>query len=220
MSVKALLLYGSRARRESQSKSDIDLLAVTAMPVKLKTVTQNDVTISICHQAEIIRHAQGGDLFVLHIVTEAKVLFDWNSVLPSIQAAFRYKDDYSREIRLASDSAGSWFATLASSRTPRGSTAELHGAPARSLSPKPQIIGSPSSQHNGSRSLRVRRMWTILESKAKRAIESQTIESLERLLLNFGTAEPPFAATLEEQERIFKGDRNRLGLIALKRLSG
>ena len=48
-------------------------------------------------------NARNGDLFVCHLVREARPLFDPDAYLPKLKAAFRFRSDYVAEIGHATD---------------------------------------------------------------------------------------------------------------------
>lgn len=102
MSISALFLFGSRARGDHLSDSDIDLLA--ASNVSEPTVTGMGPTTLYHYSAEwLATKAKHGDLFIWHIVSEAITIFDPDSVLIELQEAFQFAPSYEEEIRKASD---------------------------------------------------------------------------------------------------------------------
>ncbi|OOH80392.1 hypothetical protein BOW65_10965 [Pseudomonas koreensis] len=106
MAILALALYGSRARGDSNEHSDIDFFAITDDSDYKMMVTGN--TNIACYPLSLaVERAKDGDLFVLHICLEAKELYSTNSELSDLRDLFQYKNDYEREISMASDLA--WF---------------------------------------------------------------------------------------------------------------
>ncbi len=106
MSILALALYGSRAREDQQPESDVDLFAVTD-DADYRMIVQNNVNIACYPRTLAINRASTGDLFMLHIVREAKTLLDTGGEMDVIRQSFRYRDDYKSDIVHASDIA--WF---------------------------------------------------------------------------------------------------------------
>ncbi|KAB0657131.1 nucleotidyltransferase domain-containing protein [Burkholderia diffusa] len=106
MSILALALYGSRAREDQQPESDVDLFAVTA-DADYRMIVQNNINIACYPRALAINRASTGDLFMLHIVREAKTLLDTGGEMDVLRQSFKYRDNYKPEIIHASDVA--WF---------------------------------------------------------------------------------------------------------------
>lgn len=106
MSILTLILYGSHARKDNGPASDIDLLGVTdGSSIKIEEINKTNLsTYSLNH---IIKKAQQGDLFVLHVVKEGKPLYDSDKYFDMIKENFKYQDNYEETIRQASDFG--WF---------------------------------------------------------------------------------------------------------------
>ncbi|WP_366919240.1 nucleotidyltransferase domain-containing protein [Burkholderia seminalis] len=106
MSILALALYGSRARADQNPDSDVDLFAITS-ETDYKMIVRNNINIA-CYPRDLAHtRAENGDLYMLHIVREAKDLFDYTGELSKLRDKFKYKSNYELEIQLASDLA--WF---------------------------------------------------------------------------------------------------------------
>lgn len=102
MSVSALFLFGSRARGDNSTGSDIDLLAVSN--VSKPMVTGAGPATLYHYNSEWLRSkARQGDLFIWHIVTEALAVFDPNDVLPELQNEFRFSQNYESQILKGSE---------------------------------------------------------------------------------------------------------------------
>ena len=102
MRVVAILLFGSLARADESEGSDTDLLMVN-----LDNETRH---ISVGHDSlflypwHLLEHdAREGDLFVCHLVCEAKPLLDPDGYLAKLKEAFRFRSDYVAEIARATD---------------------------------------------------------------------------------------------------------------------
>jgi predicted nucleotidyltransferase len=106
MSVIGLALYGSCARRDDDEKSDVDILAIT-QDDQVATKTFNKTNLSYYPMDKILKLASKGDLFVLHINQEAKVLYDQCEIFEKINNIFEYKEHYQDEINRASELG--WF---------------------------------------------------------------------------------------------------------------
>jgi len=109
MAILSLALYGSCARGDQESGSDVDLLAIVDEKT-LTTLSENKISVSIYPQEHITFLAASGDLFALHLVTEAKVLYDAAGAFDKFRSSFKYKPSYSVEKKLASDLG--WFLLL------------------------------------------------------------------------------------------------------------
>lgn len=106
MTIAAVALYGSQARGDAVSGSDVDLLMITDDD-RARHVSMGTLSIYIYPWTSLLRDAQAGDLFLCHIVREARSLHDPENRLGYLANAFRFKPDYSDEIRKASDLA--WY---------------------------------------------------------------------------------------------------------------
>ncbi|MBN9673715.1 nucleotidyltransferase domain-containing protein [Roseibium aggregatum] len=102
MSISALFLFGSRARGDHSSDSDIDLLAISS--VSEPTVTgMGPATLYLYSADWLTAKAEQGDLFVWHIISEALAIFDPHDVLVELQEIFQFAPSYEDEILKASD---------------------------------------------------------------------------------------------------------------------
>lgn len=102
MSISALFLFGSRARGDHSSDSDIDLLAVSN--VSEPTMTRIGPATLYHYSTDWLgTKAKQGDLFVWHIISEALAIFDPNDVLAQLQQEFQLSPSYEDEILKASD---------------------------------------------------------------------------------------------------------------------
>lgn len=102
MSISALFLFGSRARGDHSSSSDIDLLA--ASDVSEPTVTgMGPATLYHYSTDWLATKAGQGDLFVWHIISEALAIFDPDDILVELQEVFQFAPSYADEISKASD---------------------------------------------------------------------------------------------------------------------
>jgi hypothetical protein len=106
MAIAAVLLFGSRAREDQMRGSDTDILLVTddGQP---RHVSIGHLSMFFYPWAKLQADAYAGDLFVCHIVREAKAVFDPEERLQSLRDAFKLRSSYQIEIDHAVDLG--WF---------------------------------------------------------------------------------------------------------------
>ncbi|TBY65761.1 nucleotidyltransferase domain-containing protein [Rhizobium leguminosarum bv. viciae] len=102
MTIEAIFLYGSWARGDQGEKSDNDLLMVTDEG-RSYHVTDGHHSMTYYPLAALKEMARQGDLFVYHIVLEAKSVFDPNGILEILRGVFRAKESYRVEISHGGD---------------------------------------------------------------------------------------------------------------------
>lgn len=102
MTISSLVLFGSRAREDNDCRSDIDLLLITAEgnPRQVKT---GSVSLSFYPLDVLLDKAKGGDLFVLHLIREGRLLTGSPDPMERIKKSFRQKPSYDKEIHSAVD---------------------------------------------------------------------------------------------------------------------
>lgn len=106
MPVAATLLFGSLARADQTEGSDTDLLLI-GLEEETRHVTVGHLSLFLYPWTQLERDARDGDLFVCHLVQEAKPLIDPDGYLERLRQAFRYRVSYAAEIGRATDLA--WF---------------------------------------------------------------------------------------------------------------
>jgi len=102
MPVIAAALFGSRARGDNEPDSDTDILFITCDKTPRHMVRDN-LSISSYSSEYLTEKARSGDLFLCHIATEAKLLYDDANNFSRIVDAFTYKASYEYEIRCATE---------------------------------------------------------------------------------------------------------------------
>ena len=104
--ISAILLFGSRARDDSSRGSDTDLLLISPCDApQHKSI--GHLSMFFYPWQKLISDAREGDLFVCHIVQEAKPVFDPLGQLDALRSEFRLRTSYAREIAQARDLG--WF---------------------------------------------------------------------------------------------------------------
>lgn len=106
MSVAATLLFGSLARDDRSEGSDTDLLMI-GLDDETRHVSIGHISLFLYPWRQLEQAARDGDLFVCHLVREAKALIDPDSYLPKLKHAFQLRSSYEAEIERASDFG--WF---------------------------------------------------------------------------------------------------------------
>lgn len=101
-----MLLFGSHARGDEDVYSDTDLLLIS-QDDHPRHIQKGHLSTSIYPADELLKRAENGDLFVCHIVREAKAIYDPLDQLALLQARFLLRASYEQEIQNASDLG--WF---------------------------------------------------------------------------------------------------------------
>jgi predicted nucleotidyltransferase len=219
--VVGLALFGSRARGENGPQADVDLLGVTAAPSEaIPAAVHGQVRLSCYPLVHLVRRAEAGDLFVLHVAREAVVLFDAGDVFERIQRSFRYRDDYDREVRLASDLG--WFLVRHADRFRSGPALSSRIAwctrtilIARSAVERRPVFAAAELARLADDPVVER----LIGDRGAPGVHAVVLEHFGDVLRRFGATPPP-ERTFDEQRRAFLEDRNAAGLAALAVLVG
>ena len=102
MRVAALLLFGSHARADESASSDTDLLMIN-LDSETRHVSVGRLSLFLYPWHVLEHDAREGDLFVCHLVCEAKPLLDPDGHLAKLKDGFRFRSDYVAEIARATD---------------------------------------------------------------------------------------------------------------------
>jgi predicted nucleotidyltransferase len=89
----AYLLYGSYARGDYESRSDVDILRITTGRMRAPRIN-GQVLLHIYDLKDLLNMARQGSLFILHLIREAKPIIDPMDYLRQISAAFRKPASY------------------------------------------------------------------------------------------------------------------------------
>lgn len=106
MQVAATLLFGSLARADQSEGSDTDLLMI-GLDEETRHVSIGHLSLFLYPWRQLEQDARDGDLFVCHLVREAKPLIDPDNYLPRLRQVFQFRSSYVDEIARASDFG--WF---------------------------------------------------------------------------------------------------------------
>ncbi|MGN7998901.1 nucleotidyltransferase domain-containing protein [Sphingomonas sp. 22176] len=97
-----MLLFGSRARGDNERGSDTDLLLVTpAGEPRHRSIGR--LSMFFYPWEKLLAEAAEGDLFLYHVTTEAKPIFDPQGYLEKLRAKFTLRRSYAFEVSHASD---------------------------------------------------------------------------------------------------------------------
>jgi predicted nucleotidyltransferase len=102
MPILSLIVYGSRAREDHSEVSDTDLFAITN-DEHYEMIIEGTTNIACYPIAQAYSRAEGGDLFFMHIMLEAKAIYDPQGIFERIKKHFVKKDNYYTEISNASE---------------------------------------------------------------------------------------------------------------------
>lgn len=97
-----LLLYGSFARGDNTTNSDIDLLSL--VDGKCEKISVGQINLFLYNYSFFIKMAKEGSLFVFHLKEESKVLNDEEQVFNHVfKNYFHLKNNYNAEILFSYD---------------------------------------------------------------------------------------------------------------------
>jgi predicted nucleotidyltransferase len=213
----SLVLFGSRARGDHNSGSDTDLLLITSEPRPRHGLVSN-ISLSFYPADYLTTKAQAGDLFVCHLVNEAKVLSDSNGVFDMVRRAFRLRKSYGDEIAKATELG--WFLfhhgaefeqiRIANRRIAWCVRTILIARTAEARQP----IFSADALEKFSRS---RLVGKLIRHKASDAIDDVTFRDLRAFLTEWGSAEiSPAAKSPNEYLDSFRETTNTVGMHTFK----
>lgn len=100
--IKAVILYGSKARNDHDRFSDTDLLGISGSGQIQKPYDSHGISFHVYPEEWLTNEAQGGSIFLLHIVSEAIAIFDPFDKLSKLRSEFRYRDSYRDEGEIGS----------------------------------------------------------------------------------------------------------------------
>jgi hypothetical protein len=95
-----VILFGSTARGDNDDRSDVDILILEddAFP---KSIKEGALEIQRLSRHSAMHKAISGDLFILHVVHEGKVISDPSGFFNSLRESFVIKENYASERREA-----------------------------------------------------------------------------------------------------------------------
>lgn len=167
----------------------MDILGIT-FEQRTRHVEMGIISLYLYPWTHLLDAARRGDLFLCHIVNEAKPLHDPEARLEQLGGAFVFKESYAEEIRKASD-LGWYLATCpevltAPSVAKRIAWCVRTVVIARSAEQHmPCFAASALSEFSGSDAVR-----ELISRKDDERVEVSSPELLREFLIEFGTPEP------------------------------
>ena len=102
MVVAATLLFGSLARNDHAEGSDTDILMIS-LGKEMRHISVGNLSLFLYPWQKLEQDASEGDLFVCHLVREARALIDPDDFLSKLRGAFRFRSTYQADIQRAAD---------------------------------------------------------------------------------------------------------------------
>lgn len=211
MSISAVALFGSRARGDAGPHSDVDILLISTER-KTQHAAMGNVSVYIYPWVLLLRKAAAGDLFVCHIVREARALHDPDGRLGVLRDTFRFKDSYADEIGQASDLA--WYIIHNFRNMPGAVATKRIAWCVRTI-----LIARTAEQHcplfaadelwrfSGSANVR-----HLIAQKDDSEPDPDTVAVLGDFLRQFGQADPVTDGDATAYRSLFKKRKNRVAL--------
>ena len=147
------------------------------------------------------------------------MIYQSDEVFDAVKNAFRFKDDYAREIKLASDVG--WMLVRFGDRlsSARGLNGRMAWATRSILIAKAAAERRPTfgarqlAEYSGSPDV-----LALIENKDSGQRDPLLTEKFAAFLRTHGAPEPPVPATAGEQRRTFRDDRNFVGVRLVERM--
>lgn len=192
MNFSSLVLYGSCARGENNSNSDIDMLAIHGGS-SYEMLYLGNLNVSAYPLEQAILKAKSGDLFISHVVYEGKIVTDKFGHIEEVFGSFVYKDSYISEKNMAADLA--WYLILYSKNIDDYSMLNRRLAwcirtmlIAEAAEAKVPVFSSSGlASFHGDKSV-----YDLIESKSSPMYSSDNIALMKTILLAKGYSAPDF----------------------------
>ncbi len=212
MPLWSMALFGSRARGDDDPDSDVDILLITDEE-KPRLISSSRMSFSFYPSSWLISKAKEGDLFVLHLIREAKVMYDERGNFDAMSKAFQFRKSYAPLIEQAStlgrfllrhredfDEASVVNKRIAwCVRTILISRAAESGAAIFSASALAEFAGARSVEE-------------LIRNKAARSLNPSMLHSFRVFLDRWGHSDIEEAASPEAYLRHFRQTGNTVGL--------
>lgn len=213
--ISAILLFGSRAREDNGRGSDTDLLLVSP-PGMPQHKSIGHLSMFFYPWEKLAADARDGDLFVCHIVREAKPVFDPLGQLDQLRSQFQLRSSYAREIGHARDLG--WFldrhaGALNSNLVVRRMVWCVRTILIAQLAEQGTPVFAPAALASAAPSAA-----DLLASRHQRRLDSAIRQRFRQFLLLEGDNPPlPGRATLEDYRALFAQSLNKVGLQTIER---
>jgi len=215
MTISAVALFGSHARGDAEPGSDVDILGIT-FEQRTRHVEMGNVSLYLYPWIHLLDAARRGDLFLCHIVSEAKPLHDPEARLEHLGGAFVFKESYADEIRKASD-LGWYLATCREALTAPSVAKRIAWCVrtvviARSAEQHmPCFAASALAKFSGSGAVR-----ELILRKDDERVEIDSPELLREFLIEFGTPEPFRNGSTSAYRSYFEKSENDVALQTMR----
>lgn len=213
--VSAILLFGSRAREDNRRGSDTDLLLVSP-PGTPQHKSIGHLSMFFYPWEKLIADARDGDLFVCHIVREAKPVFDPLDQLDQLRSLFRLRTSYAREIEHARDLG--WFldrhnSSLASSMVVRRIIWCVRTILIARLAERGTPVFAPAALAAAAPSAA-----DLLDNRHQRRLDATMRQRFRQYLTQEGGLPAlPCGSTLDDYRTLFTRTGNKVGLQTIER---
>jgi hypothetical protein len=218
--ILAIALFGSRARGDHGPASDTDLLLLTDEPGPQKIV-EGKLSLSFYPVDFLLERARYGDLFVAHIVLEAKPLHDPDDLLGDLRTAYVPAADLDEVIRRATDLGrfviANWPALdavgLVDRRIAWTVRTILIARIMRARGPNFATSGLVSFSGDAS-------VEDLIGAKEEPFADIRRLQLFEVFLDRWGDPRSPRGGDMEAFRELFDDTGNSFGLSTVRRLSG
>lgn len=215
MTISAVALFGSHARGDAEPGSDVDILGIT-FESRTRHVEMGNVSLYLYPWIYLLDAAGRGDLFLCHIVKEAKALHDPEDRLDQLGGAFVFKESYAEEIRKASDLG--WYLATCREALAGPSIAKRIAWCVRTVliarsaeQHMPCFAASALAKFSGSDAVRV-----LISRKDDDRVAPDSPILLRQVLVEFGAAEPFPNGLANTYRAYFKKSANDVALNTLR----
>jgi hypothetical protein len=210
----AVALFGSQARGNAAPSSDVDILVISGERAPRHRMMGN-VSFFVYPWRQLHRDAKRGDLFLCHIVNEARSLYDPENRLGALRDTFQFKTDYNEEVTAASDLG--WYILRYHGSMPRPLVTKRIAWCVRTIliaraseTRTPYFGALELAAFSGSTDVR-----SLIDQKADLQVTDSTLARFERFLVKFGTGDPKAGVSRHAFAEHFKARKNKVALQTL-----